>query len=106
MKANQPYEYRVKAVNAGGESKPSPSTGVIKAKPLKEAPKFDLSSLFGAKDIKVKVGEPLKIAVGCQGSPTPTVTWMNNGKPIGDGPKVIKQMSIYLCLVDQFSHIL
>lgn len=115
MKANQPYEYRVKAVNAGGESKPSPSTGVIKAKPLKEAPKFDLSGLFGAKDIKVKVGEPLKIAVGCQGSPTPTVTWLCNGKPIVDGPKVIEviilifpdeQTTILVKVVDRFDFIL
>jgi len=83
-----PYEYRVTAVNAGGQSAPSPSTGLVKAKPLKEAPHFDLSGLFGAKDIRVKVGEPLKIAVGCQGSPTPTVTWLNNGKPIADGPMV------------------
>ncbi|XP_067934437.1 twitchin-like [Watersipora subatra] len=87
VKANMPYEYRVSAVNAGGESSPSPSTGLIKARPLKEAPKFDLSSLFGAKDIRVKAGEPLKITLGCQGSPTPTVSWSNNGQPIVDGPE-------------------
>lgn len=89
VKANKPYEYRVIAENAGGKSKPSPSSGVVKARPLKEAPKLDASGLFGAKDIRVRAGEPLKIAVGCQGSPTPTVTWKNNDKPIIDSPKVI-----------------
>lgn len=78
----------MKAVNAGGESKPSPSTGVVKAMPLKEAPKIDLTSLFGAKDIRVRVGEPLKIALGIKGSPQPTVTWMNNGRVITDSPRV------------------
>lgn len=77
------------AINAGGQSPASPSTGLIKAKPLKEAPKFDLASLLGAKDIRVKAGEPLKITLGCQGSPAPTIAWANNSKPIVDGPKVI-----------------
>lgn len=88
VKANMPYEYRVIAINAGGQSAPGAPTGVIKAKPLKEAPKFDLTTLLGAKDIRVKAGEPLKITLGCQGSPVPTVAWSNNGKPIVDGPKV------------------
>ena len=94
-----PYEYRVIAVNAGGQSAPSPSTGLIKAKPLKEAPKFDLSSLFGAKDIRVKAGEPLKVTLGLQGSPTPTVVWSNNGKPIVDGPKVL----LLFCFFSMFN---
>lgn len=91
VKANKPYEYRVVAQNAGGASKPSPSSGIIKAKPLKEAPKFDLTGLFGSKDIRVKAGEPLKISLGCQGSPTPTVTWANDGNPIVDSPKVCEK---------------
>ena len=41
-----------------------------------------MASLFGAKEVKVKAGEPLKLALGISGSPTPTVTWSKNGKPI------------------------
>jgi len=88
VKANKPYEYRVIAQNAGGDSEPSQSSGVIKARPLKEAPKFDLSPLLGLKEIKVRAGEPLKITLGCEGSPTPTINWSNNGRPIVDGPNV------------------
>jgi len=47
-----------------------------------EAPKVDLTSLFGAKEIRVKAGEPLKLALGITGSPTPTVTWTKGGKPV------------------------
>jgi hypothetical protein len=45
-----------------------------------EAPKVDLTSLFGAKEVRVKAGEPLKLALGITGSPT--VTWLKDGKPI------------------------
>jgi hypothetical protein len=38
--------------------------------------------LFGAKEVRVKAGEPLKLALGITGSPTPTVTWLKDGKPI------------------------
>lgn len=34
------YEYRVIAINAGGESKPSDSSGSIQARPMAEAPKY------------------------------------------------------------------
>lgn len=43
---------------------------------------MDLTSLFGAKEVRVKAGEPLKLALGITGSPTPTVTWLKDGKPI------------------------
>ena len=47
-----------------------------------EVPKLDLASLFGAKEIRVRAGEPLKMDLGIKGSPTPTVTWLKDGKPI------------------------
>lgn len=43
---------------------------------------MDLASLFGAKEVRVRAGEPLKLALGISGSPPPTVTWTKNGKPV------------------------
>ena len=40
VKAMKYYEYRVIAINAAGESEPSPSTGPIQARPMAEAPKY------------------------------------------------------------------
>ena len=42
VKAMKYYEYRVIAINAAGESDPSPSTGPIQARPMAEAPKYVL----------------------------------------------------------------
>jgi len=79
--AGKEYEYRVTAVNAGGESEPSDSSGLLKAKPLKEAPKVNLSAL-GGREIRVKAGDPLKINVPISGAPTPKVAWAKDGKEI------------------------
>lgn len=50
---------------------------------LSEAPKVDLANLFGAKEIRVRAGEPLNISLGICGAPEPTVEWAKNGKPLG-----------------------
>lgn len=47
-----------------------------------EAPKVNLDALFGAKEIRVKAGEPLTIPIGISGAPTPTCTWNKNGSPV------------------------
>ena len=57
-------------------------TQVIISLNFTEAPKVDMASLFGAKEVKVRAGEPLKLALGISGSPTPTVEWSKNGKPV------------------------
>merc|ERR1712226_1250386 len=76
------YEYRVCAVNAAGPSQPAQTAAPIPAKPIKEAPKLNLDSLFGAKEIRVKAGEPLTLNLGICGAPTPTVEWLKDGKPV------------------------
>ena len=48
-----------------------------------EAPKLNLDGLFGSKEIRVRAGEPLNIGLGICGSPTPTVDWLKDGKPVG-----------------------
>ncbi|RUS77262.1 hypothetical protein EGW08_014976, partial [Elysia chlorotica] len=77
------YEYRVTALNAAGPSEPSQATAPVLAKPAKEAPKLNLDSLFGAKEIRVRAGEPLNIDLGICGAPDPTVEWLKDGQPIG-----------------------
>ncbi|XP_052707844.1 twitchin-like isoform X13 [Crassostrea angulata] len=76
------YEYRVLAVNEAGNSEPSVPCKPITAKPTKEPPKVNLDALFGAKEIRVKAGEPLTIPIGISGAPTPTCTWNKNGSPV------------------------
>ncbi|XP_069132543.1 twitchin-like isoform X11 [Argopecten irradians] len=76
------YEYRVMAVNEAGSSEPSVASKPICAKPTKEAPKVNLDALFGAKEIRVRAGEPLNIKMGISGAPTPTVTWQKDGRPL------------------------
>ncbi|XP_071104533.1 twitchin-like isoform X3 [Haliotis cracherodii] len=78
------YEYRVIANNEAGSSEPSHASKPAIAKPTKEAPKVSLDNLFGAKEIRVRAGEPLDIALGILGAPAPTVEWLQNGKPVGD----------------------
>jgi titin len=74
------YEYKVSAVNEGGEGEPSTGCSII-AKPEKEKPKFDRSGLIGpVKEIKVKAGEELKIELPIVGAPTPEVIWVKDGK--------------------------
>ncbi|CAC5416635.1 unnamed protein product [Mytilus coruscus] len=81
------YEYRVVAINDAGPSEPSVASKVIQVKPEKEAPKVSLDGLFGANEIHVKAGEPLDIPVGVSGTPTPTVSWEKNGRPVDNRAK-------------------
>ncbi|XP_070200689.1 twitchin-like isoform X4 [Littorina saxatilis] len=84
VKAEQEYEYRVVAQNEAGPSEPSLPTKPIPARPIKETPKLNLDSLFGAKEIRVRAGEPLNIALGVSGTPDPTVEWLKDGVPVGN----------------------
>ncbi|CAF0846330.1 unnamed protein product [Brachionus calyciflorus] len=76
------YEYRVLAVNEGGEGEPSTSPLVVPAKPEKEKPKFDRSVLFGqTKEIRIKAGEPIDIELPIVGAPVPEVSWFKDNAP-------------------------
>jgi hypothetical protein len=75
------YEYRVSAVNEGGEGDFSNASAPIPAKPEKEKPKFDRSGLHGPfKEIKVKAGEPIEIELPMVGTPSPEVSWIKDDK--------------------------
>lgn len=49
---------------------------------LTEKPKLNLDSLFGAKEIRIRAGEPLNINLGVSGTPQPTADWSRNGRSI------------------------
>lgn len=71
------YEYRVTAINAAGNGKPSDTSSLFIARPLKEKPKLWLDDLLGRK-IKVRAGEPIIINIPLSGAPVPTVEWQKN----------------------------
>ncbi|KAE9421213.1 hypothetical protein Angca_004091, partial [Angiostrongylus cantonensis] len=71
------YEYRVVAVNKSGPGAPSDPSDVATAKPMFEAPGFDLD--IDGKEFRVKVGEPLDITIPMHGSPQPEVKWTKEG---------------------------
>lgn len=77
------YQFRVKAVNKGGQSKPSQPSDTLLAKDRFAAPKIDRSTL---KDLSVKAGQPIKIDVKISGEPPPTKTWFLNKERL-DSPR-------------------
>ncbi|KHN73749.1 Twitchin [Toxocara canis] len=76
------YEYRVIAVNKAGPGKPSDPSAVAVAKPMFEAPQFDLG--LDGREFRVKAGEPLDITVPYVGSPTPDIKWTKEGVTLNE----------------------
>jgi predicted RNA-binding protein with TRAM domain len=75
LQEGQKYQFRVKAVNKGGESKPSPPSDTITAKDRFVPPKIDRTSL---RDLTVKAGQHIRLDVKVSGEPPPTKTWFLN----------------------------
>ena len=72
---NQPYEFRVCAVNDAGPGEYSSTSDEIYARPPPSAPKIDWDN-FRLRDITVREGEPFRISIPFKGSPVPTVNWL------------------------------
>ncbi|KRF85408.1 twitchin isoform X27 [Drosophila virilis] len=71
---NHQYQYRVSAVNAAGNSKPSEPSSTFNARPMREKPRLYLDGLVGRR-IKVRAGEPVNVNIPISGAPTPTIEW-------------------------------
>lgn len=71
----QKYQFRVKAVNKAGQSKPSQASDTLLAKDRFAAPKIDRTNL---KDMTIKAGQHLRLDVKITGEPPPTKTWFLN----------------------------
>ena len=77
LQNQQEYEFRVRAVNKGGESQPSIPSDLIRVREKHHIPKIDLGNL---KDIVVKAGDPINLDITVYGDPVPTVEWFINDK--------------------------
>ena len=49
---------------------------------------MDLSA-FDGRDVRIRAGEPLKLEIPIEGSPTPTVVWKKDGKELLPSERVI-----------------
>ena len=78
VEGNQ-YEFRVRAINKGGQGEPSDSTGTHTARAKNAPPKIDRSAM---KDVKVKAGKTIEIEVPVSGEPPPTKKWSLEGLPV------------------------
>ena len=86
------YEYRVTAINAAGAGKPSDTSHIITAKPMREKPRLYLDGLIGRR-IKVRAGEPINITIPLTGAPTPTIEWTK------DRLRVVETLRILVSLL-------
>nr|CAD7424747.1 unnamed protein product [Timema monikensis] len=81
----QPYEFRVKAVNAAGPGEPSNETPTIWAKPRNLAPKIDRTNLI---EVRIKAGQNFGFDVKVSGEPPPTTKWLIRGKEVKSSDRV------------------
>jgi len=75
----QEYQFRIRAVNKGGPSKPSPPSESMIAKH-----RFIPPHLIGdgIHDITLKKGRPIRYDLWFGGEPAPTVEWIRNGRTL------------------------
>lgn len=84
------YEFRVIAVNKGGNSDPSEASLPVIAKPRFQAPTFNKNLL---EDITVKAGQRFGWTIPIEASPKPTAKWAVNGKEITADTRI--DMAVY-----------
>lgn len=76
------YEYRVRAVNKAGPGKPSDVSAPATAKPMYQAPQFDID--INGKEFRVRAGEPLDIVIPYTASPQAEVKWVKNDRTLSN----------------------
>lgn len=65
-------------MNKAGPGDPSEPSELAWAKPKFEAPRFELD--IDGKEVRVRAGQPLDLAIPYIGSPQPTITWTKEGQ--------------------------
>lgn len=88
----QPYEFRVRAVNAAGPGDPSNETPTIIAKPRNLAPKIDRTNLI---EVRIRAGQSFNFDVKVTGEPMPTTKWLMRGKEIKNDSRTKVQHADY-----------
>lgn len=81
LKEGEEYQFRVKAVNAAGPGNPSRPTAGVVAEKQPEKPEIDKNA---PKEITVRAGQEIKIALPINGHPPPKATWDKDGKPLDE----------------------
>lgn len=81
----QGYEFRVRAVNKGGQGEPSDATPTIIAKPRNQAPRIDRTNLL---ELKAKAGTNFLYDIKVSGEPAPTTRWMLNKREVRPNDRV------------------
>uniref|UniRef100_A0A915Q578 non-specific serine/threonine protein kinase n=1 Tax=Setaria digitata TaxID=48799 RepID=A0A915Q578_9BILA len=76
------YEYRVRAVNKAGHGAPSDPSAAATAKPMFQAPEFDID--INGKEFRVRAGKPIDISVPYTASPKAEIKWVKNGRVLSD----------------------
>lgn len=87
ISANHQYQYRVSAVNAAGNSRPSEPSSSLSARPMREKPRLHLDSLLG-KRIKVRAGEPVNVNIRISGAPTPIIAWKRGDMKLTESKRI------------------
>merc|ERR1711963_35803 len=75
------YQFRVRAVNKGGPSKPSPPSLPMIAK-TRFLPPHLLGD--GLKDLTLKKGRPIRYDIWFGGEPAPSVEWIREGRTLAN----------------------
>ncbi|KAF2885739.1 hypothetical protein ILUMI_20443 [Ignelater luminosus] len=88
----QPYQFRVRAVNAAGPGEPSNETPTIIAKPRNLAPKIDRTNLI---EVRIKAGQNFNFDVKVTGEPMPETKWLMKGKELKSSDNIKIQHSDY-----------
>ncbi|XP_037720926.1 twitchin isoform X30 [Drosophila subpulchrella] len=73
--AGNKYQFRVKAVNKAGKSKPSEPSDQMTAKDRFAPPKIDRTNI---KDITIKAGQHIRYDIKVSGEPPATKVWLHN----------------------------
>ena len=81
----QPYEFRVRAVNAAGPGEPSNATPTIIAKARNQAPKIDRTNLIA---IRIRAGQNISFDVKVSGEPKPETKWILKGKELKSNDRI------------------
>ena len=79
------YEFRIKAINAGGMSEPSNEVGPVTCKARNQPPRIDRTGLM---EVRCKAGESFNFDVNISGDPEPRKSWVSNENELESSERI------------------